>query len=189
MFSTMSATRLSLTVFLFTGCAGNITPPPADGGADSGPPRPAICTTLETYTPSTTTPLSFVTDIQPMMANLTTCGLATACHGYPPVFLDPGNSKTMVIVGDPVAAKAALRSMSVNAPTMANMVPGQVGQSFMAYKLSGTEGLSCVASKCVAGSSVGITQPCGDPMPSTGGTLAAADRIKILDWIAQGAAN
>ena|SRR6187551_65741 len=189
MVSTMSATRLSLTVFLFAGCAGSIAPPPADGGADSGPPRPAICTTLETYTPSTTTPLSFAADIQPIMMNALTCGLATACHGNPPVFLDPGSSKTMVVVGDPAAAKAALLGTSVNAPTMANVVPGQVGQSFAAYKLSGTQALSCVASKCVAGASIGTAMPCGDPMPSTGGTIADADRVKILDWIAQGAAN
>ena len=184
----MTATRLTLLVSLFAGCAGNIPGGNADGG-DSGTPRAPICTTLETYTPSTTTPLSFAADIQPLMSAALGCGLATACHGYPPVFLDPGNSKTMVVIGDPVAAKAALRGMSVNAPTMANVVPGQVGQSFMAYKLSGTTGLSCVASKCVAGASVGTAMPCGDPMPSTGGTLTDADRINILDWIAQGAAD
>ena len=188
MFSTMKATRLTLVVFLVAGCAGNITPP-GDGGGNDGPTKPAICTTLETYTASTTTPLSFATDIQPMMSNLTTCGLATACHGDPPVFLDLANTKTLVIVGDPVAAKAALRGMSVNAPTMANVVPGNVGQSFMAYKLSGTPGLGCVASACVAGSTVGLAQPCGDTMPSIGGTLSDADRTKILDWIAQGAAD
>ena len=188
MFSTMSATRLSLVVFLFAGCAGNITPP-GDGGGSDGPTKPAICTSLENYQPTTTTTLSFATDIQPMMSNLTTCGLATACHGDPPVNLDPGNTRTMVIVGDPVAAKAALRGMSVNAPTMANVVPGNVGQSFMAYKLSGTPGLGCVASACVAGASVGLARPCGDPMPSIGGTLTDADRTKILDWIAQGAAD
>ena len=189
MSATMRETRLSLVAFLFAGCAGNITLPTNDGSADSGPPRPAICTTLETYTPSTTTTLSFATDIQPMISNALTCGLATACHGYPPVFLDPANTKTLVLTGDPVAAKTAFRGMSVNAPTMANLVPGQVGQSFVAYKLSGTDGLSCVASKCVAGATVGIAQPCGDAMPSIGGTLTDADRIKILDWIAQGAAD
>jgi hypothetical protein len=189
MFSTMNATRLSIAAFIFAGCAGNIAPPPADGGGGSGPPRPAICTTLETYTPTTTTPLSFATDIQPVITNALTCGLATACHGYPPVFLDPGNTKTMVIVGDPATAKAALLGTSVNAPTMANVVPGQVGQSFVAYKLHGADGLSCVASKCVAGASIGTAMPCGDPMPSTGGTITDANRTKILDWIAQGAAN
>jgi hypothetical protein len=182
----MSATRLSL-LFLVAGCAGSITPP-ADGGAD-GSPKPAICTTLETYTPSTTTPLSFATDIQPIMSNALTCGLGTACHGYPPVFLDFGNTRTLMVTGDPAAAKTALRGMSVNAPTMANMVPGQVGQSFVAYKLSGTTGLSCVASACVAGASIGVAQPCGDSMPSIGGVLTDAERIKILDWIAQGAAD
>jgi hypothetical protein len=161
----------------------------SDAGGDGGAQRPPICATLETYVPSTTTPLSFEIDIQPIMANSFTCGLALACHGDPPVFLDPGNSRTLKLVGDPAAARTALRGMSVNAPTKANVVPGQVGQSFVAYKLSGAAGLSCVASTCVAGASVGTAMPCGDTMPSTGGTLTDADRIKILDWIAQGAAE
>jgi hypothetical protein len=162
-----------------------------DGGmGGTGGARPPACVALETYTATSGAPtLSFANDIFPIISGTGTCGLALACHGTPSVAIDPAMTKTMMLVGDPAAAKAALMTMSVNAPTMANVVAGQVGQSFVAYKLSGATGLSCVTSRCVAGASVGMAMPCGDPMPAIGGTLADADRTKILDWIAQGAAN
>ena len=182
----MTATRLTLLVFLFAGCAGNI-PDGNDDGGDSGASAP-ICATLETYTPSTTTPLSFAADIQPLMSR-PVVRPGDRMPWLPSRVSGSGEHQVVDVHRRPGGGKAALRGMSVNAPTMANLVPGQVGQSFMAYKLSGTTGLSCVASKCVAGASVGTAMPCGDPMPSTGGTLTDADRIKILDWIAQGAAD
>ena len=41
---------------------------------------------------------------------------------------------------------------------------------------------------CVAGASAGNHMPCGDQMPSVG-TINPTSRTKILDWIAQGAAD
>ena len=49
-------------------------------------------------------------------------------------------------------------------------------------------GASCVNSMCVAGASVGNNAPCGDLMPNLG-ELTDAQRTKILDWIALGAAE
>ena len=85
-------------------------------------------------------------------------------------------------------AQALLQQAPLNAPGMKFVVPGNVGGSFLAYKISGADELACVSSMCVAGASIGKSMPCGDPMP-VGGILTAADRTKILDWIAQGAAD
>jgi hypothetical protein len=79
---------------------------------------------------------------------------------------------------------------SIHAPTMARVAAGSVQNSFLAYKISGMDGLSCANSKCVASAGIG-TPPCGDsmaPLPFYM-PLADADRTKILDWIAQGAAD
>ena len=67
-------------------------------------------------------------------------------------------------------AKAELLMASVNAPAMQRVVPGNVGQSFLAYKIWDKDrtGLACVASMCESGASIGINMPCGDQMPSVG---------------------
>ena len=163
------------------------------GGDGTTTPPVSICDTLEDYTASTTTPLTFTADIQPIMMNPLTCGLASQCHGNPAVTIDAAGMKTFSYTGDPMAVRAAMLQPSVNAPTMANVVPNQVSQSLLAYKLSGVDGLRCLSSRtpsaCADGASKGTETDCGDDMPSMpGGTLSAADRIKILDWIAQGAA-
>jgi hypothetical protein len=41
---------------------------------------------------------------------------------------------------------------------------------------------------CTAGATVGTMTACGDPMPTIG-TLSAAERTTILDWIAGGAVD
>src|SRR5688572_33120301 len=103
-------------------------------------PPPSICDMLEDYTPSTTTPLTLTTDIQPIIMSSLTCGLVSQCHGNTPVTIDTAMMKTFSYVGDPMTVQAAMLAPSVNAPTMANVVPGQVSQSLLAYKLSGTDG-------------------------------------------------
>lgn len=148
---------------------------------------------IEDYTASTTGPLSFATDIQPILMNTATCGLVSQCHGNSPVFIDTAMTKTFTYVGDPAMVRQALLSPSVNAPTMNIVVASNVATSFMSYKLSGPDGLRCLSSRspspCVDGASTGIETDCGDDMPSMpGGTLTAAERTKILDWIALGAA-
>jgi hypothetical protein len=163
------------------------------GGDGPTTPPVSICDMIEDYTASTTTPLTFTADIQPVIMNSLTCGLVSQCHGNTPVTIDAAGLKTFSYVGDPMTVRAAMLEPSVNAPTMANVVPGQVSQSLMAYKLSGVDGLRCLSSRspsaCADGASTGTETDCGDDMPSMpGGTLSAADRTKILDWIAQGAA-
>jgi hypothetical protein len=165
----------------------------ASCGSD-GPTTPpvSICDMLEDYTASTTTPLTFTADIQPIIMSSLSCGLVSQCHGNSPIAIDTAGMKMFSYVGEPAAVRASMLQASVNAPTMPNVVPGQVSQSFMAYKLSGVDGLRCLSSRspspCVDGASTGTETDCGDDMPSMpGGTLSAADRTKILDWIAQGA--
>lgn len=173
------AVSLFSVSLLFLSCGGS-----DDNGGGGG----AVCKTLTSYSATTLTPLSFATDIQPILTPLTGCGLTSACHGNPGVPISSSDaSKMMVLTGDSAAARTALLATSVNAPSMHNVVAGNVGASFLAYKLSGDEGLACVQAMCSSGAGTGIKKPCGDPMPGTVGMLTAANRTKILDWIALGA--
>ncbi len=162
----------------------------ACGGGDS----PSKCSDLQSYTASTTMALSFATDIHPILSNTTTqvgCSQTVICHGSPAWPIDSAMTptKTFSLIDPPATVKTALlQQVSVNAPSMKFVVPSNVGSSFLAYKLSGADGLACVNAMCVSGASNSLTTPCGDPMP-VGGVLSAADRVKILDWIAQGAAD
>jgi hypothetical protein len=163
------------------------------GGSEDPPAPGPECVALTSYTATTTTPLSFATDVYPILANATDasgCSQAAACHGTQPFPLDLAGTKILQYLFAPEnieMAKASMMMPAVNAPSMQRVVANNVGQSFLAYKISGTAGLACIKSMCVSGATVG-TPPCGDPMPTTG-TLAATDRTKILDWIATGAAN
>ena len=157
-----------------------------------------VCADITGYMAKSTGPVSFATDIYPILAdtNVTNgCGQTTICHGNPPGGLDDIFTPTKYLQflrnpADIAMAKAELLQASVNAPTMMRVVPGNVGQSFMAYKIwdKNRTGLACVASKCVAGATIGNHMPCGDQMPSVG-TIDMAKRDLILDWIAKGAAD
>jgi len=169
----------------------------ACGGSDPiGPPVGDICDDITGYVAKSTAPVSFATDIYPIFAdtNVTNgCGQTTICHGNPPGGLDDIFTPTKYLQflrnpADIAMAKAELLMASVNAPTMQRVVPGNVGQSFLAYKIwdKDRKGLACVASMCVAGATIGNNMPCGDQMPSVG-TIDMAKRDLILDWIAKGA--
>jgi hypothetical protein len=141
----------------------------------------ATCTSLMSYTSTVTTQLSFATDIYPILSNTmagtsTTpsgCAQTLICHGDPPLPLDDAMTKTLKFTDPPATVKAALLAKSVNAPSMNIVVPGSVQNSFIAYKISAT---------------VDKQTACGAPMPSNG-TIAPADRTKILDWVASGASD
>jgi hypothetical protein len=161
----------------------------ACGSSPSTPPSPK-CMELATYMPTTLTPLSFMTDIYPIVSSTDVtngCSMSTICHGSTAMKIDPGMTKDLKFVDPAATVKAALLMNSVHAPSMARVSPGNVGASFIAYKLSGKDGLACANSMCNANAGIG-TPPCGDPMPSLG-IITDADRTKILDWIAQGAAD
>jgi hypothetical protein len=165
------------------------------GGSDGGGGGGGVCGDLTSYTASSSTQYSFATDILPIIQDThndgTTTGCATQliCHGTPPIMLNmSGPAQTLTFLDTPANVKAALLANSVNAPTMKRVVAGNVGQSFLAYKISAQAALSCSNLACVSGATVGTHKPCGDAMPTAGvGILSAADRTKILDWIAQGA--
>lgn len=183
--SNILAASLTVALAALSGisCGGNTT----DGGN-------ATCTSLTGYASSVSTPPSFATDIYPILSNTMTgssttpsgCAQTLICHGDPPLPIDKAMTKTLKFTDPAATVKAALLGMSVNAPSMAIVVPGNVQNSFLAYKISGTAGLSCVTSKCMAGATVDTQTACGAAMPSNG-TIAPADRTKILDWIASGA--
>jgi hypothetical protein len=174
------------------------------GGGSSAPPPSPGCDPLTNYTASSTMPLSFATDILPILSGPMSCGAGGICHGDPPTPLNAAGTKTLQFgpqmgTGNNVTAamvKAELLGPSVNAPSMKLVVPKNVGASFLAHKISGLDALTCIQSMCMANATVGTnpgsaTQmtPCGDPMPRLGGMLSPAQKTKILDWIAQGAAD
>ena len=159
-------------------------------GSPSSSPPPAVCMELETYMPSTLTPYSFATDIYPILSDMNNtngCAMALICHGTMSMKIDPGMTKDLKFVDPAATVKAALLMNAVHAPSMARVSPGSVKNSFMAYKLSGKDALTCISGMCSASAGIG-TAPCGDPMPSLG-TIDGANRTKVLDWIAQGAAD
>ena len=172
----------------------------ACGGSESGGD---VCADITGYVAKSTGPVSFATDIYPIFSstnNTNGCGQTAICHGQPTGGLDDIFAPTKFLpfifgtvdapVLDPAMAKAQLLMPSYHAPSMARVVPSNVGQSFLAYKIWDKErkGLACIASMCSPVPSVSMTLPCGDQMPSVG-TINPADRDKILDWIAKGAAD
>ena len=124
-------------------------------------------------------------------------GQITICHGNPPSGLDnffAGTTWLQFLYNPPdiAMAKAQLLLPAYHAPGMARVVPSNVGQSFLAYKIwdKDRRGLACVASMCTNVPSASTTLPCGDQMPSVGRLDpegSTTNRDKILDWIAKGA--
>jgi hypothetical protein len=170
--------------------------PAACGG--SGDSSPAVCGELSGYHATVAGPLSFATDVYPILASTSTaggCAQVSACHGSTALPINSLGSKTLQFlygtdaapVMDATMAKTQLMMTSVNAPSMQRVVAGSVGTSLLAYKISGKDAITCIKSMCQSGASVG-TAPCGDPMPTLG-VITDGDRTKILDWIALGAAN
>jgi hypothetical protein len=159
---------------------------------DSGGGTSAKCAALDSYTASVTAAPSFATNVYPILSNTMAakgCAQATICHGDPAVGIDALTGlKTLPFTAPAATVKTALLGSPVNAPGMKMVVPSDVGASFLAYKISGADGLACIKSMCSTGASVGTMKPCGDPMP-TAGVMTDAERTTILDWIALGAAD
>ena len=139
-----------------------------DGCGSSTPPGNTTCSDLTGYTASTSTPVSFANDVYPILSDtniMNGCGQTTICHGNPPSGLDDlfsSTKKTLQFLFDPpdmAMARSNLLMASVNAPSMQRVVPGNVGQSLLAYKISGRDGLACVTNMCVSGASVGNNKP------------------------------
>jgi hypothetical protein len=167
---------------------------PLSCGGDTSSP-PAVCGELTAYTSTVPNQLSFATDIYPIFASTVAtgagCSQVGACHGNPPLPINSAGTKTLQYLYSPenpaMARSLMVNTPSVNASGMMRVLPGNVGQSLLSYKISGKDGLSCISSMCQGGASVGKA-PCGDAMPTIG-MLTAADRTKILDWIATGASD
>ena len=162
------------------------------GSSGGGGGSTGVCADLMNYTASTTTQLSFATDILPILQDATAtgpgCANVSICHGTPARNLyNSGGNETLAFMGSAASVKQMLLAKSVNAPSMARVTAGSVGTSFLAYKISGQDALACSNLACTSGASVGAHTPCGDAMPVTLGVLSSSDRAKILDWIAQGA--
>lgn len=184
-------TRLRSAIFPLSLFATSLLPLACGGGSSDTPP--AVCGELESYTPTSASQVTLA-DVYPILSSSVAasggCAQAGACHGDPALPIDALGLKKLQFVFTPedqAMAKAQLLMASVNASGMQRVSPGSVKNSFLSYKISGKDGLSCIKSMCQGGASVG-SPPCGDPMPNIG-TLSAADRTKILDWIAGGAVD
>jgi hypothetical protein len=172
----------SLSVVSLTGLSG------LGCGSSGGGSGGGTCDTLANYT-ATVTSSSFATDVYPILSNTNGaqfgCGQTLICHGNPPMMLD--SSGTTLVFTDPAATVLSnLMMMSTNAPTMPRVSPGNLANSMLAYKVSDKSVLACADSKCTGNTQSNHTTTCGDPMPSVG-TITAAQRTTILDWIKLGA--
>jgi len=156
-------------------------------GESSGGGGAQNCGALAGYH-ATATSSSFATDVYPILSNTMAsqlgCGQALICHGEPAMAIDMSGA-TLKFTDPAATVYAALMKNSINDPTMKRVTPGDLTNSFLAYKVSDRATIACLADKCVPTNS-GSQAKCGDPMPSIG-TIAASDRTKILDWIALGA--
>lgn len=167
-------------VLLSTSCGSS-------GGSGGGSPA---CSALTGYTATVSTPYSFAKDIQPILSNPGSCGIATACHGTPGIAVDKAGTKMQSFTGAPATVLTLLKGPSVNDPSMNLVTAGSVGKSFLVYKLSGTDALACSSLACAVGASTTSSAmiPCGGPMPVVGyPPPSASDITKIKDWIALGA--
>jgi hypothetical protein len=185
-------TRLRSSILPLALLASSLLPVACGGGSDS---PPAVCGELESYTPTTTNQVSFATEVYPILSNASAtgagCAQASICHGVQSIGINAAGTVKLQFVfdpPDPAMARANLLMASVNASGMQRVAPGSVKNSFMSYKISGKDGLSCISSMCQAHASIGNTTACGDAMPTVG-MLSAAERTKILDWIASGASD
>lgn len=169
----MAAVSLAALSGLACGSSGE-----SGGGAQN-------CGALAGYHATATTS-SFATDVYPILSNTAAahfgCGEALICHGEPAMAIDMSGA-TLKFTDPPATVYAALMKNSINNPSMKRVTPGDLTNSFLAYKVSDRATIACLADKCVP--TVSPTK-CGDPMPSIG-MIDPADRTKILDWIALGA--
>ena len=164
------------------------------GSSGGGGGGTGVCADLTNYKASTTTQLSFATDVLPILQDMTgttgpSCAFVSICHGTPAVNLYKAGAGTAMLSfsGTAASVKSMLLANSINDPSMPRVAPGDVGGSFLAHKISGKDALTCSNLTC-GGNSMGTITACGDPMPSSSvGVLSDANRTKILDWIAQGA--
>jgi len=181
-----SPSRHLLAFVISSSCLGLMSCSKDSGGVTGK------CADLDAYTSTVTTAPSFATAVYPILSNTVAakgCGQGTICHGTPSVPLDPGGTKMLSFVDAAATVKTALLTVvPVNAPGMKFVVPGDVGASFLANKISGADGLACANAMCVSGASTGTSKPCGDAMPTLG-MMTDAERTTMLDWIAMGAAD
>jgi hypothetical protein len=147
------------------------------------------CDTLANYVATATTPPSFATDVYPILSNTNGaeygCGQTLICHGNPAMKID-ATGATLVFTDPAATVKAALLQPSLNAPSMPRVTPSDLTNSMLAYKVSDKDVLSCADNKCNGSTMSNHTTTCGDPMPSVG-SITAAQRTTILDWIKLGA--
>jgi len=175
----------SLSVVSLAGLSGLGCGSSGGGGGDGGG---GACDMLTNYT-ATVASSSFATDVYPILSNTDGsqfgCGQTLICHGNPAMKLDMGGA-TLVFTDPAATVLSNLMMPSTNAPTMPRVSPGNPANSMLAYKVSDKTVLACADSKCTGMTTSNHTTTCGDPMPSIG-SITAAQRTTILDWIKLGA--
>jgi hypothetical protein len=142
-------------------------------------------------------PVSFATDIQPILQR--SCGVGGAtCHGSYP---GSSNAGQHLYLAEPTAnadgdgdAGAILSEIvgkaSLEAPSMDIVAAGDPSNSYLMHKVNGD--MCAIMSDCAPISTsfpTALTVPCGVQMPQNSPALLASEATLIWDWIAQGAQN
>ncbi|WP_437600288.1 hypothetical protein [Sorangium sp. So ce590] len=126
--------------------------------------------------------VSFATDVLPVFQR--SCSFSSTCHGAEAgsagfTYLGPGLSEqaTPAQIDAIVAQNVGAASRAPSG--MPRIAAGDPANSFLMHKMDDT--LSCGDLECAP------DRQCGEPMPYTGDTLAAAERDAVRRWIQQGA--
>ncbi len=147
--------------------------------------------------PSTSTNVSFKTDVMPIFHQ--GCTISMECHGQTMNsaeanlylgnnFADGDNTDATI-----AATYAGLVGVkAVENPSMNIVMPKDPANSYLFHKVNDDQatlnGLGCTGGMCPAGD-CDMTMVCGIPMPKSGTMLMASDLQTISDWITQGAMN
>jgi hypothetical protein len=170
----------ALALALILGCSSE----DGDGGNGGGETCPHDYSKFDGTTPT----VSFSQDVLPIFRR--SCGISSVCHGdlaksSAGLYMGPKTSAADPTDQERADVVAGLTQASATAPELKNVEPGDPANSFLMIKTDACQnahGLNCTAQPGAESS-----DPCGDPMPQTGGKLPASERDIIRRWIAQGA--
>jgi hypothetical protein len=135
------------------------------------------------------TPVSFSKDVLPIFEQ--SCGSAnTVCHG---TGLNPSTAGRPFL-GDltggtsPMAVLPGIVGVRATEDPLRMIVqPNDSANSYMVYKLKGTQGM--LTSECMGGHNLSGGAPCGQQMPYATPPLDPSSITLIEAWIDQGAKN
>jgi hypothetical protein len=183
------------------GCSSKSSSSGGGGGGNQVECTSSGCTACTGPAADAGSPVSFATDIQPILQN--SCGVGGGtCHGAYPA---SASAQSLYLAeakgaddgyGDAGAVVEGILGMSsLEVPTMDIVKAGDPSNSYLMHKLNGD--MCAIMSECAPTSTAfpnSISVPCGTQMPQAsanvaGQPLSTADTTLFWNWIAQGAHN